>query len=423
MADEQGMVPDDHAEAVAAAFSRAEGAGQTAAPQQAESVQSPQPVVEEKPASGPTRDEAGRFKPKDAVTVAQVQPAEGKATTEPVAEGEPAKDEQPTVPPPVKYRAPASWSEEERVLWAKVPPEAQKAIARREAAIVAGLKEAAPARELASAFQQLTQPFAAMFQAEGVHPIQAVGSLLQQAAVMRVGEPGLKAKVMAGWIRQFGVPLETLAAELDGKGAPPQSPGYQSQYHQATPPMPHQYLGMQHAPGMPGMYQPAMPYGMAPGVNPAAHQNPALQAIQAENQELRRAQYAGEIEALKKEAEFIDYPVGEFLQGVDGQPVEKTIRDEMADYIEWHTHNRPTPITLKAAYDFVLSQHPELVSAKQQREAAKAAKANEAKAKAAQAAGSSVTSSRPAGGAGVAPKMETPEDAVTLAFARFADRR
>lgn len=422
MADEQAVVSDDHAQAVAAAFSRAEGAGQAAAPQPAEPVQAQEPAEQGQPAAGPTRDEAGRFKPREAPAGTPAQPAEAKAPAEPATEGEQAKEEPPPTPPPTKYRAPASWSEEERELWSKVPPEAQRAIARREAAIVAGLKEAAPARELASAFQQVTQPFAAMFQAEGVQPLAAVQSLLQQAAVMRVGEPAVKAKVMAGWIRQFGVPIQALAAELDGKGAAPQAPGYQPQQPQA--PMPYQYPGMQHAPGMPGMYQPAMPYGiMAPGMNPAAQQHPALQAAQAELQELRRAQYAGEIAALQKEAEFLDYPVGEFLAGADGQPVEKTIRDEMADYIEWHTQNRTKPIGLKEAYDFVLSQHPELVAAKRQKEAAKAAKANAEKARRAQEAGSSVTSSRPPGGAGVSPKVETPEDAVTLAFARYADQR
>lgn len=414
MADEKELVSDAHAQAVQAAFSRMEAAGQTAATQQAEPVQEQETVGQEQPVAEPTRDEAGRFKPRQESGVTAASPAEAKAPDEQSPEHEPAKEEQPPTPPPTKYRAPASWSEEERALWAKVPPEAQRAIARREAAIVAGLKEAAPAKELASAFQQVTQPFAAMFQAEGVAPLQAVGSLLQQAAVMRVGEPALKARVMAGWIRQFGVPLEALAAELDGKGAAPQAPAYAPQ-----PPMPYQYAGMpRQAPGMPAM-QPGLPYGSPP----PAYQNPALEAAQAELQDLRRAQYAGEIEALKKEAEFLDYPVGEFLQGVDGQPIEKTIRDEMADYIEWHTQNRTKPINLKEAYDFVLSQHPELLAAKQQREAARLAKANEAKARQAQAAASSVTSSRPPGSAGVVPNTKTPEDAVRAAFAHMAGQR
>lgn len=415
MAEETGVVSEDMAQAVQAAFAKAESAGgQESAPAPAEPTQAAEP---QQPAAGPARDEAGRFKPREALAEASGQPAEAKAPAEPDAEGEQAKEEQPPTPPPTKYRAPASWSAEERELWAKVPPEAQRAIARREAAIVAGLKEAAPARELASAFAKVTEPFAAMFQAEGVHPLQAVGSLLQQAAVMRVGEPGLKAKVMAGWIRQFNVPVEALAAELDGKGASPQAPA-----HQPQAPMPYQYPGMQHAPGMPGMYQPAMPYGMAPGVNAAAHQNPALQAIQAENQELRRAQYAGEIEAFQKQAEFLDYPIGKWAVGADGQPIELKIRDQMAGLIQSY-HEEGEELSLREAYDMVLARHPELLAAKRQKEAAKQAKANEAKARQAQAAGSSVTSSRPPGGAGVAPKLETTEDAVALAFARYAGQQ
>lgn len=409
MADEQGIVADDHAQAVAAAFTRMEGAGEKdTTPTPAEPVQASEPAVEGQPSAAPARDGAGRFKPKE--PEAPAAQAEVNPPGEPVAKAEPIKEEQRATPPPTQYRAPASWSEEERAHWAKMPPEAQRAVARREAAIVAGLKEAAPAREFASAFQQVTQPFAAMFQAEGVQPLQAVHSLLQQAAVMRVGEPGFKAQVMAGWIRQFNVPLEALAAELDGKGAQPQAHAPQ----QAMAPVPYQQQRMVYqASGMP------QPYGM----NPATHQNPELQAAQAELQELRRAQYTGEIEAFKKDAEFLDYPVGDFIQGADGQPVEKTIRDEMADYMDWHTQNRTTPLSLKAAYDFVVSQRPELVAAKQQREAARQAKAKEAEARKAQAAGSSVTSSRPPGGAGAAQRPSTVEDAVAAGFAHFQGQR
>lgn len=207
----------------------------TPAPAASETTMAPAPAAAEAPAStetavpaeapastaGPARDAAGRFakaeKPPEA-------PAEKAPETKPAAPGAtqtatpaPAQGA-PTVTPPATtetLRAPQSWTPAAREEWAKVPAAAQREILRLEGDTRRVMQESAELRKESQRFQQAVAPYSAMLASEGIDAVHASADLLRQAYLLRTGAPQQRAKLLAGWIQQSGVPIDLLAQALD----------------------------------------------------------------------------------------------------------------------------------------------------------------------------------------------------------------
>jgi len=195
------------------------------------SVEAPVPAPAESPKVSPGRDTKGRFAPGRAppVPIGSTPVNLGKGSAAKPVEGLPADKptEQPAAAAVVSAppKAPATWKPAAREKWASLPPEVQQEAIRREHEISRAFSETAEARKGYAAFQRVVQPFEAMIRAEGAHPLQAVESLLRDSVLMRQGSPMQKAQIVAGTIRQWGIPVEAIAAALNGQPMPAGMPG------------------------------------------------------------------------------------------------------------------------------------------------------------------------------------------------------
>lgn len=167
------------------------------------------------------RDDAGRFskapKPKVEVKPTTVKPT-APAAAAPKVPATPAPEAVKPTEPPV--RAPQSWTPAEREHFAKLPAEAQRAIARQDAEVQKVMRESAPARRFHQDFNALTAPYAPLL--AGTQPLQAIGTMLQTVATLATGSAPQKASLVAGLIKSYGVDIQHLASALDGQ---PQAQG------------------------------------------------------------------------------------------------------------------------------------------------------------------------------------------------------
>lgn len=272
---------------------------------------------------GRARDASGRFAksdsaaPKQLTLEAKPQEAEAKAP-EPV---DPAAAIVPEVKPPeqVAMKAPQSWKPAAREAWAKLPPEAQQEVLRREKEMATGLQELAPVRKFKAEFEQVVSPYISVLQASGTPPIQAIGNLLQTASALQMGTGQQKAAVVASIIKSYGVDVESLAAALDGQGGPVQQ---------------------------------------AAAVDPDAIarqvRERVLQQIQQQRQSALTEGANRELEEFSQKAEFLE----------DLRP---RMRRLMLAALEDGEH-----MSLQQAYDLAASTHPEISGIMKQREEAKA---------------------------------------------------
>lgn len=174
---------------------------------------------------GRERDETGKFvpKPKDAPQKAAVAP---KAPV-PAKPGEAAQKPPQAAPAtPPASKAPQSWKATERELWGKLPPEAQAVVARREAEITRALQEAAPARQTAQKWNEVTSPFEAMVRSQGGDMHGTVDNLLRTQYALHTAPAHGKAQIVANIISQFGVDPGAVASFLTGQQPPQQQQGF-----------------------------------------------------------------------------------------------------------------------------------------------------------------------------------------------------
>jgi hypothetical protein len=182
------------------------------------------PTVET-PRAPASRDTKGRFAPVRAPPVplgsTPVNLGKGTPAAKPDVEVVPEeKAPERATPAAAPLKAPASWKPVAREKWAALPPEVQQETLRREHEMSRTLSETAEARKGYAAFQRVVQPFEAMIRTEGAQPLQAVESLLRESVIMRQGSPLQRAQIVAKTIRQWGVPVEAVAAALDGQPMP-----------------------------------------------------------------------------------------------------------------------------------------------------------------------------------------------------------
>lgn len=116
-------------------------------------------------------------------------------------------------------RAPNSWKPAEREAWAKVPPEARAAIARREKQIEETLSQTDNIRKFSGELARIVQPHMQNIQAVGGTPLVAIDTLLKTASSLMTGNKEQKANIIAKLIWENGVDVAALDATLV-KGKP-----------------------------------------------------------------------------------------------------------------------------------------------------------------------------------------------------------
>lgn len=135
--------------------------------------------------AAPERDETGKFKGKD-TKADGAKDAQPEAAKKPDDGGEPAK---PAIDPP------KSWSAKDKAAWARLAPEAQEIILRREAEVSRGFQERAEHLKRLEPVQRLLESRQRQFELDGMTGEQAVRQLFQLS--------DMAAKDPAGFIRWF----------------------------------------------------------------------------------------------------------------------------------------------------------------------------------------------------------------------------
>ena len=289
----------------------------------------------DKPAAGErARDERGKFaKAKPAATAAPAA-KDAKTTTAPPVAG--ATTATAAVEP--KWKAPQSWKPLAREAWAKLPPEVQEEVARRESEVPRALQEAATARQFQAQVMEAVRPYEMIARAAGQHPVQYAVNLMQVAAQLQTGAPTQRAAIVAGIIRDYGIDVTQLAAALDGQ------PGAQGQPREHQPPM-----------------------------DPRAIVREELERAQKSALASRSTR---EVEGFVKAHEFAG---------------DEEVRDLMASLIE-SAARRGVDLSMDDAYSRAVAAHPDYAKVMTQRQAAQAATTARAATERARAAGSSVRS-------------------------------
>ena len=185
------------------------------------------PQAESKPERA--RDESGKFvKAEDRADDAELarpsadDNARKRAPEAPISgPQESADDDAPPVTPQGRQidvnRPPSSWRPLAKAEWEKLPETVRAEIHRRESDTHRGLAEIMPDIELGRSIKQVIEPYRMLIEAEGGTPERAVASLLQTAALFRVGTPGQKQAALYQIAQQYGIPM-------------PQGDGQQQQY-------------------------------------------------------------------------------------------------------------------------------------------------------------------------------------------------
>lgn len=312
----------------------------------------PSDATSSAPAAAPLKDpKTGQFlkrgtqpavptqKPVVTPLAAPVQP---KGTAE-----APAVADAPKLVTPAS-KAPQSWKPDVREKWATLPPEVQAEVTRLDREVRQTMQTAAEARKGWDSFREVVGPYEALIRAEGGEPLKAVGSLLQTAAALRTAPPAIKARLVAGIIQQYGVPVDVLDAALSG-----QAPAAQPQ-------------------NAPQQFDPEALIQQA--------QQRFAQQLQAQHQQAINTKAQQDTEA------FVNGGGAEFLEDVRGL---------MANLLD-AAGRSGIPLSLQEAYDRACSIHPEVSKVVEQRRQAQTATATQAATQRARAAASSVKT-QPAG--------------------------
>jgi hypothetical protein len=181
---------------------------------QAEALEKPADTVVEEPASGPARDEAGRF---------AVKPAEAAvALSEPVAAAV-------EVAPPRK--APSSWKPEAQAAYLKgyageaLTPEEVKILTqeaeRRENDYHKGIEQYKTHAHEAQAYQRVVEPYMQTIRSLGVDAPTAIAKLFQADHTLRYSDPATKARFLGQLAQEYGVDIGQV------QNAPAVDPQYQ----------------------------------------------------------------------------------------------------------------------------------------------------------------------------------------------------
>lgn len=166
------------------------------------------------------RDEKGKFTKAAKVAAAKSEtkaPASGDAPSStgevpPIASGDSISQTKP----------PQSLTPQERDVFARAPPEIQKALLRIDQTAKQALQESAPARRFT---QEIGQTFGPIAQAHGVQIPQLLQDFAQASQGLLSNDQGTKARVFAGLMHRYGLQdMDALIGALNNpQAAPPQA--------------------------------------------------------------------------------------------------------------------------------------------------------------------------------------------------------
>lgn len=264
-----------------------------------------------------------------------------------------------------QFRAPESWKPTAKEHWAKLPPEVQEDVARREREIVMTLQNTAQQRKIAEELQQVVHPFMPFLAAENAHPMVAIRELLGQAAILRVGTPAQKANLVATVVKRFNVSIKDLDSALVGETVPDEESKIAQIIQQQLAPV-RQFMT-------------------------------SIEGVKQQRAKQVDTQIDSEIETFAKDAN------NEFFHDV---------KNEMADLMEVAARNGRT-MTLKQAYDRAIALNEDIQKVVVQRNQQKVANAR--------AAGSSLPSRGAPADSG-APRGDSIRDDLLAAFDTVASR-
>jgi hypothetical protein len=143
------------------------------------------------------RDAFGRFKPAgESAPAASPTPA---TTTAPGVPAAGAADP--------NAQAPASWTEDARAAWGKVPAELRGYMHQRDNELQAGFRQVADRANAAAAVINEFMPYADILEQERASPVQAIRTLLQTAHALRTGGMEYRKAILYGLAQQYGVDM------------------------------------------------------------------------------------------------------------------------------------------------------------------------------------------------------------------------
>jgi len=153
-----------------------------------------------------TRDELGRFKPKEEAVTSNVT---DKATIEAQTE---------TVEAPQVKPRPSSWKKDYEEHWTKLDPTLQDYIAQRESDYAKGVSTYKQNWETAAPIYEAMQPFLPLLQQHNLQPQQWISNLGNAHKVLALGSEQEKLQAFAKLATDYGVPIQALT----GQGYDPQ---------------------------------------------------------------------------------------------------------------------------------------------------------------------------------------------------------
>lgn len=132
----------------------------------------------------------------------------------------------PNTPEKPRVEMPKSLRLELKDHWEKAPPELQQAFTQRDADYEKGITGYKTRDAEARAITEQFAPYEWILRNEGSTPAQAIGPLLQTAALLRTGTPAQKSQAVAHMIQQFQIPLDQISAHFGGNAPVQQDSHY-----------------------------------------------------------------------------------------------------------------------------------------------------------------------------------------------------
>jgi len=289
-------------------------------------------------APAPQEEETGGEQEAPAAVDTSDIPKLGESTD---PEGEKEEEAAPTPPEDEGPKAPVGWGPEEREAWKGLPKEVKERIHKREVEISTTMQEVSQARKTHQYMHDLTSRHGSLLSAEGhKSPLDAIETMFDNTAVMRMGTPQQKAERAANLITMYGVDIGMLDKQLAGVAQDPEQTRMEQLLEQK----------------------------LAPFNSMLQQQN---QGVQQQQQAAVHAARS-EVEQFGSQAEFLN-----------------DVRNDMADLIDLAT-NQGRNMSLEEAYNKACAMHPQVSKVLEQRRVAQAAQTTAAGRQAKRNASSSV---------------------------------
>lgn len=173
------------------------------------------------PAAGPprARDAHGKFASADPNRPDPAASASALQSVQPAQSLQPAGAPGPAVALP----PPNGWKAEEKAFWAKVPPEVQHVIQRRETDVARKIAEQDEVRLVGNNFMQAANEFAPVIQARGGNPVALFREVLGIISQIHNSPPANRAQLFRQLAAQNGADLSALGI-TPAQNAPGQQP-------------------------------------------------------------------------------------------------------------------------------------------------------------------------------------------------------